>query len=102
MPLLPSISSVWLDELVFFDSIQASARFIEEQQLWSAGLNRLKGHGLTILVIDHDMNLVEQVADRITVLNFGRRIADGPPAEVLRNPEVMAAYLGSVKTHGAP
>jgi branched-chain amino acid transport system permease protein len=65
-------------------------------------LKRLKGHGLTILVIDHDMNLVDQVADRITVLNFGRRIADGPPAEVLRNPEVMAAYLGSVKTHGAP
>ena len=48
------------------------------------------------------MNMVEQVADRITVLNFGRRIADGPPAEVLRSPEVMAAYLGNVKTHVAP
>src|SRR5262249_31633034 len=57
-----------------------------EQHALAAGLNsvkkselvqllkRLKGHGLTILVIDHDMNLVEQVADRITVLNFGRRI----------------------------
>ena len=65
-------------------------------------LKRLKGHGLTILVIDHDMNLVEQVADRITVLNFGRRIADGPPAEVLRNSEVVAAYLGTVKSHAAP
>ena len=48
------------------------------------------------------MSLVEQVADRITVLNFGRRIADGPPPEVLRNPEVVAAYLGKVKTHAAP
>ena len=47
------------------------------------------------------MNLVEQVADRITVPSFGRRIADGPPAEVLSNPEVMAAYLGSVKPHVA-
>jgi branched-chain amino acid transport system permease protein len=57
-------------------------------------LRRLKGHGLTICVIDHDMNLVEQVADYITVLNFGRRIAEGTPDEVLRNPKVVAAYLG--------
>jgi branched-chain amino acid transport system permease protein len=57
-------------------------------------LKRLRGHGLTIFIIDHDMNLVEQIADHITVLNFGRRIADGAPAEVLRHPEVIAAYLG--------
>jgi branched-chain amino acid transport system permease protein len=64
-------------------------------------LKRLKGHGLTVLIIDHDMSLVEQVADRITVLNFGRRIADGPPAEVLSNREVMTAYLGNAKPHVA-
>ena len=46
------------------------------------------------------LHLVEQVADRITVLNFGRRIAEGTPAEVLRNPLVVAAYLGEVR-HGA-
>ena len=57
-------------------------------------LRRLKGHGLTILIVDHDMALVEQVADRITVLNFGRRIADGPTRETLANPDVVAAYLG--------
>jgi branched-chain amino acid transport system permease protein len=39
--------------------------------------------------------MVEQVADHITVLNFGRRIADGTPAEVLRHPDVIAAYLGA-------
>ena len=57
-------------------------------------LRRLKGHGLTILIVDHDMALVEQVADHITVLNFGRRIADGPPRDVLSHPDVIAAYLG--------
>ena len=88
-------------KLLLLDEPGAGLNTVEKNQLVQL-LKRLKGHGLTILVIDHDMNLVEQVADRITVLNFGRRIADGPPAEVLRNSEVMAAYLGNVKTHDAP
>jgi branched-chain amino acid transport system permease protein len=48
--------------------------------------------------------MVEQVADYITVLNFGRRIADGAPADVLRHPDVVTAYLGEVhpaRFHGA-
>jgi branched-chain amino acid transport system permease protein len=64
-------------------------------------LRRLKGHGLTILIVDHDMTLVEQVADHITVLNFGRRIADGLPGEVLAHPDVVAAYLGEPRRNEA-
>jgi branched-chain amino acid transport system permease protein len=64
-------------------------------------LKRIAATGLTILIIDHDMSLIADVAERITVLNFGRRIADGVAAEVLRNPDVIAAYLGSASDAAA-
>ena len=64
-------------------------------------LRRLKKHGLTVLIVDHDMTLVEQVADHITVLNFGRRIADGPPREALGHPDVISAYLGEPRDAAA-
>jgi len=63
-------------------------------------LKRLKGHGITIFLIEHDMSLIEEVSDKITVLNFGKKIVEGDPSYVLRHPEVMAAYLGEAD-HGA-
>lgn len=48
----------------------------------------------TIVLIEHDMGLVMDIADRIVVFNFGRKIAEGPPDEIKRNPEVITAYLG--------
>jgi branched-chain amino acid transport system permease protein len=93
-------------KLVLLDEPGAGLNHVEKDELVRL-LKRLKGHGLTVLIIDHDMAMVEQVADHITVLNFGRRIADGTPSEVLRHPDVIAAYLGaehpaSSRPHGTP
>ena len=86
--------------VLLLDEPAAGLNMTEKHELGLL-LKRLKGHGLTILIVDHDMNLVEQVADHITVLNFGRHIADGGPREVLSSPDVIAAYLGEPRDEAA-
>jgi branched-chain amino acid transport system permease protein len=79
--------------LLLLDEPAAGLNSSEKVAL-TALLRRMKAAGLTILIIDHDMTLVRDVADHVTVLNFGRQIADGEAAGVLREPAVIAAYLG--------
>jgi ABC-type branched-subunit amino acid transport system ATPase component len=65
-------------------------------------LGQIQGMGVTILLVEHDMNLVMTVSDRISVMNFGRKIAEGDEKQVRSHPEVIAAYLGQEeKCHAA-
>jgi branched-chain amino acid transport system ATP-binding protein len=58
-------------------------------------IRNIRDHrGVTILLVEHHMNLVMQVSDKVVVLNFGQKIAEGTPEEIQRNPEVIQAYLG--------
>lgn len=66
-----------------------------ETELLDEILRQIVARGITILLVEHDMNLVMGVSDHITVLNFGKKIAEGTPEEVQTSPDVIAAYLGT-------
>jgi branched-chain amino acid transport system permease protein len=80
--------------LLLLDEPAAGLNSTEKLELHEL-LKRIAAQGLTILIIDHDMTLVSEAAQHITVLNFGRRIADGESMAVLRHPDVVSAYLGN-------
>ena len=62
-------------------------------------IEQLRSEGLTILLIEHDVGLVSRLADRVTVLDLGRVIAEGTPQEVTSDPRVVAAYIGDEEQH---
>ncbi|TIP79311.1 MAG: ABC transporter ATP-binding protein, partial [Mesorhizobium sp.] len=67
----------------------------------STRVEQLRADGISILLVEHDMKSVMRLCDRITVLNFGRVIAEGTPEEIGRHPEVIKAYLGRKRNSDA-
>ncbi|TDV56430.1 amino acid/amide ABC transporter ATP-binding protein 1 (HAAT family) [Actinophytocola oryzae] len=58
-------------------------------------IRELRDRGMSVIVVEHDMDVIAKVCDHVTVLNFGRKLIDGAPAEVLASDEVRTAYLGT-------
>ena len=66
----------------------------QETLMLASLIKRISDLGITVVLVEHDMELVMDICDRIVVLNLGRKLAEGTPREIQENPEVVAAYLG--------
>jgi len=89
-------------KLLCLDEPAAGLNPRETAELGELLLELRDRHGVAVLLIEHDMSLVMRIADHIVVLDYGRKIADGPPERIKRDPAVIRAYLGETEEEELP
>jgi branched-chain amino acid transport system ATP-binding protein len=88
-------------DLVLLDEICGGLNHSETKTMLNL-INRIRENGATIMYVEHDMKAIMAICDRITVLNFGQKLAEGKPEEIQSNEAVIEAYLGKSSIGGTP
>jgi branched-chain amino acid transport system ATP-binding protein len=86
-------------QVLLLDEPMAGMNLEEKQDMSRFVLDINDEFGTTVVLIEHDMGVVMDISDRVVVLDYGRKIGDGTPAEVRNNPDVISAYLGTAAEH---